>query len=169
MEALFTSFAHGKRVPLTIVRPSNLYGPGQVARPGFGLVRVLLEKALQGEPLEVWGDGSAVRDYLFIDDAVEAFERLIAQPDLSGTFNIGSGVGTSISGLIRLAERVTGREIGIIPRPAREVDVRVIVLNTARLRAATGWMPRRELEPGLGRTWAWLRAEGAASGTPGLE
>jgi UDP-glucose 4-epimerase len=50
-------------------------------------VRTLLDKALRAEPLEVWGDGSAVRDYLFIDDAVEAFERLIAQPDLSGTFN----------------------------------------------------------------------------------
>lgn len=158
LEAFFTSFAHGTRIPLTIVRPSNLYGPRQMARPGFGLVRTLLDKALHGEPLEVWGDGSAVRDYLFIDDAVEAFERLIGEPDLSGTFNIGSGVGTSISGLIRLAERVTGREIGIVTRRAREVDVRAIVLNTARLRAATGWMPRTELEPGLQQTWAWLHA-----------
>ena len=159
LEAFFTSFAHGHRVPFTIVRPANLYGPGQIARPGFGLVRTILDRALRGEALEVWGDGSVVRDYLFIDDAVDAFERLIAQPDLSGTFNIGSGVGTSITGLIGLVERVTGREIGIIVRAPREVDVRAIVLNTARLRGATGWMPRTELEPGLPRTWAWLRAQ----------
>jgi nucleoside-diphosphate-sugar epimerase len=110
-----------------------------------------------------------VPDHLFIVDAVEAFERLIAQPGLSGTFNTGSGVCTSISGLIRLAEGLTGREIGIIPRPAREVDVRATVLSTARLRAATGWMPRTELEPGLGRTWAWLRAEGVVSEAPVLQ
>ncbi len=160
LEAFFTSFAHNTRIPLTIVRPSNLYGPGQAARDGFGLVRTLLDKALRAEPLEIWGDGSAVRDYLFIDDAVEAFERLIAHPDVSGTFNVGSGVGTSISGLIRLVETVTGREIETVARPAREVDVRAIVLNTARLRAATGWMPRTELEPGLLRTWAWVSADG---------
>ena len=52
LEALFTSFAHAKRVPLTVVRPSNLYGPGQIARPGFELVRTLL-KALRAEALEV--------------------------------------------------------------------------------------------------------------------
>ena len=162
LEAFFTSFAHANRVPFTIVRPANLYGPGQIARPGFGLVRTLLDKAQSREPLEVWGDGSAVRDYVFIDDAVDAFARIMAQPDLSGTFNVGSGVGTSIAGLIRLAERVTGREIGIIARPAREVDVRAIVLNTARLRAASGWMPHTELEPGLRRTWAWLQGQDMA-------
>ncbi len=155
LEAFFTSFAHNHRIPFTIVRPANLYGPGQTARPGFGLVRTLLDKARRGETLEVWGDGSAVRDYLFIDDAVDAFARLLAQPDLSGTFNIGSGIGTSISGLIKLVERITGREIGLAPMPPREVDVRAIVLNTARLRAATGWMPRTELKPGLQRTWEW--------------
>lgn len=164
LEAFFTSFAHNNGIPFTIVRPANLYGPGQTARPGFGLVRTLLDKARRGEALEVWGDGSVVRDYLFIDDTVDACERIIAQPELSGIFNIGSGVGTSISGLIKLVERVTGREIRIISRPSREVDVRAIILNSARLRAATGWMPRTELEPGLQRTWEWLETEGFENG-----
>ena len=160
LEAFFTSFAHCNKVPLTVVRPSNLYGPGQALRGGFGLVRTLLDKALRGGPIEVWGDGSSVRDYLFIDDAVDACRRLIAQPDLSGIFNLGSGVGTSISALISLVSTVTGRDIEVLTHPARDVDVRAIVLDTGRIGAATGWAAQTALEPGLRRTWAWLRAAG---------
>lgn len=157
LEAFFTSFAHGNQVPLTIVRPSNLYGPGQLLRGGFGLVRTLLDKALRAEPVEVWGDGNSVRDYLFIDDAVDACSRLLTQSNRSGTFNLGSGVGTSISELIGLTRRVTGRDIKVIAHPAREVDVRAIVLDSTRLGAATGWVPHTDLETGVRRTWAWLR------------
>jgi UDP-glucose 4-epimerase len=120
-------------------------------------VRTLLEKALRGEAVEMWGDGSAVRDYLNIDDVVEACTRLIDNAQASGLFNAGSGTGTSIKDLITLVAQVTGRAPRIIERPARGTDVRAIVLDCTRLHAATAWKPTVALQEGLERTWTWVK------------
>lgn len=157
LEAFFTTFAHGHNVPLAILRPSNLYGPGQPLRAGFGIVRTLLEKARLGEPIEIRGDGSAVRDYLYIDDAVDACRRLIDTPQATGPYNAGSGSGASIATLIRLCIETTGRTIPVIHQSAPNTDVRAIVLDSTRLAAETGWNPSWSLEDGLRQTWSWLR------------
>ena len=157
LEYLFTAFAHTNNVSLAILRPSNVYGPGQQLRSGFGLVRTLLEKALHNTPVEMWGDGNAVRDYLYIDDAVEACLQLIDTQQAIGPFNAGNGSGTSIADLIALVGRVTGRELEVVQRPARGTDVRAIVLDSTRLQHATGWAPRTDLEEGLRLTWARLQ------------
>lgn len=156
LESFFTAFANSSGVSLAILRPSNLYGPGQPLRTGFGIVRALLEKARHGEPIEIWGDGETVRDYLYIDDAVDACVRMIDTPGATGPFNVGSGCGTSINALVKLAEDVTGCAIPVIRRPERGTDVRAIVLDSARLREATGWSADTLLEDGLQRTWEWL-------------
>jgi UDP-glucose 4-epimerase len=158
LEALFTAFAHANGISLAILRPSNIYGPGQPLRGGFGLVRTLLEKALREETVEMWGDGTAMRDYLFIDDFVEACTRLTDNPRITGVFNAGSGTGTSIRDLITLVAQVTGRVPEIVERPARGTDVRAIVLDCARLRAVAAWTPTVALEEGVDRTWKWLQA-----------
>ena len=157
LEALFTAFAHANGVSLAILRPSNIYGPGQPLRGGFGLVRTLLDKALRGETVEMWGDGTAMRDYLFIDDVIEACTRLTDNPQATGVFNAGSGTGTSIKDLITLVAQVTGRAPNIVERPARGTDVRAIVLDSTQLREATDWTSLIGLEEGLRRTWTWLR------------
>lgn len=160
LESLFTAFAHANDVALAILRPSNIYGPGQPLRDGFGLVRTLLDRAMHNAPVEMWGHGDSIRDYLFIDDAVEACLSLIDATDITGTFNAGSGTGTSIADLIALVGRATGRDLEINKRPARGTDVRAIVLDSTRLRGATGWTPRISLEQGLRQTWAWLQEVG---------
>jgi UDP-glucose 4-epimerase len=157
LEAMFGVFAQANSVPLVVLRPSNLYGPGQTLRNGFGLVRTVLENAFRGRPTEIWGDGSAVRDYLFIDDAVEACLSLLRSRSPDGVFNVGSGSGTSIREMIALVEHITGRKLPVTDRPARSTDVRDIVLDSGRLTSATGWTPTTTLEQGLRRTWDWVR------------
>lgn len=157
LEAFFTTFAHGCNIPLSILRPSNLYGPGQPLRPDFGIVRTLLEKVRLSEPIEIRGDGSAVRDYLYIDDAVDACRRLIDTPQATGPYNAGSGSGVSIATLVRLCSEATGHAISVHYRAAPNTDVRAIILDSARLAAATGWNPSWSLEDGLRQTWDWLR------------
>ncbi len=144
--------------PLAVLRPSNLYGPGQGLRAGFGIVRTMLEHARSGAPMQIWGDGSTVRDFLYIDDMVEACWRVL---QVQGTFNVGSGVGCSLAALRGLVERVTGKRVAVAHVPARAADVRHIVLDAGRLRAAAGWAPKMEMEEGLRRTWRWLE-DGAA-------
>jgi len=142
---------------VTILRPSNAYGPGQTLKRGFGLVRTLLEHARLGTALEIWGDGENVRDYIYIDDIVEATLRLIDQPHDSGTYNLGSGVGHSISQVRDVVELACGRPLHAAYCPARGTDVRSVVLDNTCLRARLGWQPGVGLADGVARTWEWLQ------------
>lgn len=151
---------------LVILRPANVYGPDQPLQAGFGFVRTLLEKARSAEPVEIWGDGRQVRDFLYIDDLVDACMRLLDVPAVTGTFNAGSGAGTSLLELVRLAVQVTGREIPVVLRPGRDIDVASIWLDCGRLRAATGWRSTTPLEAGLARTWQDLVQGGGAATAP---
>ncbi len=142
---------------VTILRPSNAYGPGQDLRRGFGFVRTVLEHASNGSPLEIWGDGEAVRDFVFVEDVAEAIALAIGNPADNGTYNVGSGQGYTLNEVLALAQRITGVEINTLHKPAREGDVRGVVLDVSRIRAALGWQPRINLEEGLRHTWEWLQ------------
>ena len=142
---------------VTILRPSNAYGPGQTMKSGFGLVRTLLEHARLGTAMEIWGDGENVRDYIYIDDIVEATLRLIDQPQDGGTYNLGSGMGYSINQVKDVVEQVCGRPLHAAYRPARGMDVRSVVLENTRLSARLGWKPGVGLVDGVARTWDWLQ------------
>jgi UDP-glucose 4-epimerase len=77
---------------VTVLRPSNLYGPGQSMRDGFGLIRTMLEHARQGTAMQIWGDGESVRDFLYIDDLVEACYQVLEQRSRGWeVFNVGAG------------------------------------------------------------------------------
>lgn len=145
---------HGEQI--TILRPSNLYGPEQPLRQGFGVIRTMLEYAQQGKPMEFWGDGETVRDFLFIDDWVDACIRLMKPNAPTGIYNVGVGEGCSLNSLRAIVERVTGRELKVHWKPSRSVDVSGIVLDSTRLRKATGWTPKVSLEEGVKKMWAWL-------------
>ncbi|MFZ2333456.1 MAG: NAD-dependent epimerase/dehydratase family protein [Sideroxyarcus sp.] len=146
----------GHRV--AILRPSNVYGPGQPHKASFGVIRSLLEHLRRGTSMEIWGDGETVRDYLYIDDLVEACLKTLEHP-VSVTFNVGNGAGYSLNELCQLAQRVTGRQLELRYRPARTGDVKAVVLDVGRIRRETGWMPLVNLEEGLHRTWAKLLEE----------
>lgn len=141
---------------VTILRPSNAYGPGQSMRHGFGLVRTVLEHARCGTSIEIWGDGENVRDYIYIDDVVEATTRLIARPIDSGTYNLGSGVGYSINQVRDIAAAIYKKEMDTVFLPPRGVDVRSIVLDTQLLNTRLNWRPRVGLVEGMTLTAKWL-------------
>jgi len=155
-EAFFRA-ARAQGHAVTILRPSNAYGPGQELRSGFGLVRTMLEHALAGTPLEIWGDGENVRDFIYIDDIVEACTRFIKLPEDSGTYNLGTGIGFSINQVRRIVESISGKEVPTTYRPARAVDVHSIVLDISRIKARLGWQPGVGLAGGMARTWEWLQ------------
>lgn len=142
---------------VSIVRPSNAYGPGQLLKGGFGLVRTLLEHARKGTQLHIWGDGENLRDYVYVDDLVEATVRLIEQPEAAGIYNLGSGRGYSVNQVKATVEEVTGLAIGTRHGPPRGVDVRAVVLDWKRAADLLGWRPAVELSEGVARTWRWLR------------
>lgn len=138
-----------------IVRPSNPYGPGQRPTGVQGLIASFLGRALSGEPLTIWGDGEIVRDYLYIDDLVEFLWLAGAQP-VPGTYNVGSGEGWSVNQIIDAISRSMGRKPDIIRLENRSFDVRRIVLDISRARAAFAWAPSVGLDAGISVTLAWV-------------
>jgi UDP-glucose 4-epimerase len=143
---------------VAVLRPSNAYGPGQTLRHGFGLIRTMLQHAQAGTTLEIWGDGENVRDYIYIDDVVEATLRLIRQPEDCGTYNLGSGEGYSINQVKQVVEKVCGKTLTTTYRAARGMDVRRIVLDNRLLRAQMDWQAKVTLADGVAQTWEWLKA-----------
>jgi UDP-glucose 4-epimerase len=141
---------------ITILRPSNAYGPGQMIKSGFGLVRTMLEHAHAGTPLEVWGDGENIRDFIYIGDLVDATVGFVNLPQDSSTYNLGSGVGFSVNQVRSLVEAQSGRKLLTVCRPGRGIDVRSVVLDSSRLNARLGWHPAVGLTEGIARTWDWL-------------
>lgn len=160
LESFLVTFSRLTGTRLTVLRPSNLYGPGQPLKSCFGLVRTMLQHIRQGTTMEIWGDGETVRDFLYIDDMVEACCRVRAKGDAGGeAFNIGAGTGHSINQLRQLAERITGRPLDVAYQPHRQVDVIRIVLDCSKIRAILGWAPTISLTEGLARTWQWLQSQ----------
>jgi len=143
---------------ISVLRPSNVYGPKQRYRPDFGIIRKLLEHARQGKPIEIWGDGEAIRDYLFIDDCVSATLSLMnIETKGFNSFNIGSGTGYSINDICDIVDGITGNPLQRHYHPARSIDVKKTVLDSTKLRQITGWQPMISLKAGIENTWEWLQ------------
>lgn len=158
LEAFITALVQQSPRSAIILRPSNFYGPGQRFRAGFGLVPTIFECLHTGTPLKVWGDGSSVRDYLFIDDFIDLILKLLSSPAPSRgthTYNVGAGCGYSLNQICVLIEELTKR---LIPRqsyPWRPVDVDRIVLDVSRIKQDYGWVAETSLSDGLRATCKW--------------
>lgn len=159
IEFFLHTFHHLTGQNITVLRPSNLYGPGQSLRHGFGLIRNMLENARCGKPISIWGDGESVRDFLYIDDMVDACCRVISdcRPGWQ-VFNVGSGEGHSINQIRQAIQEITGIPVQAEHHPARPGDVRSIVLDCTKLHADLGWSPATPLVEGIYRTWQWLQS-----------
>lgn len=142
----------------TIVRPSNLYGPGQPERLGFGIVPAAMGKTLRGETLHIWGDGSAERDYLYIDDFVRLCMAVLDGERQSGArvLNACSESSVSLDELLDEIERVTGRTLVRTYDPSRVVDVPKVAMRASLARQLYGWAPGMSLREGLELTWKWF-------------
>ena len=162
MEAFLQAYCRQFGRGVTILRPSNFYGPGQPYRKGFGIVRGMLEHLRRDRPVEIWGDGENIRDFIYIEDFVDACVRLVERGQAARTidvFNVGYGSGVSINRLCDLVESVTGGRIRKEYRAGRSIDVRSVVLDCSKLNRHAGWKPATDLETGLARTWEWLKTQ----------
>jgi UDP-glucose 4-epimerase len=139
-----------------VLRVANPYGPGQGSPPGLGAVHTFLKRAVTGQPIVIWGDGSVVRDYLYISDLVAA---LVAAGRLGGhrTYNIGSGEGRSLNQVVAAIEALLGRTVPVIHQAARPFDLPVNILDPGRARTELGWHPTIAFVDGLAMTLEALR------------
>jgi CDP-paratose 2-epimerase len=159
-------YARSYGLPATVFRMSCIYGPHQFGTEDQGWLAHFLIRALDREPITIYGDGLQVRDVLFVDDLVDAFTRAWWHIDaLRGrAWNIGGGVHNVISlvELLDLIEELEGRRPALAHAGWRQGDQRYYVSSTAAFEQVTGWRARVSPRAGVAALHAWLLEQRAA-------
>lgn len=149
-------------MPVTVLRLSNVYGPNQSPENAYcQVVSLFLDRALDGEPITVHGDGLQTRDFTYVGDVVDVVQKSLEGRVPPGEpFNVASGVETTIKDLAVLAQKVTGRTVPVRFEPHEHPEhVHRRCLSTEKLWKAAGWRVQVPLKEGLRRTADWLAKE----------
>lgn len=144
------------KLKFVIVRPSNPYGNGQKTHSKQGIIAVAMWKLINNEALEIWGDGSVIRDYLHVSDLCMAIYAIIKNDSWNKIYNIGSSEGVSINGIINIIEEVSQKKLIVNYLSSRAEDVPRNVLDTTKIKNDTDWTPKIELRNGLKGLWETL-------------
>lgn len=141
-----------------VARLANPFGAGQNLARGQGVVTTFLHHALSQRPIVVWGNGEVVRDFIHISDAAAGLVALARAAPLDGhqVFNIGSGEGVSLNGVIAELEAKLSQRLDVRYERGRKFDVPVSVLDISLIREALGWRPTLSFSEGLSQTLADL-------------
>ena len=147
-----------------IARIANPYGAGQNLSRGLGAITTFCHKALQDEPITIWGDGEIVRDYIYVGDVASALAALaLAEPSPTFVFNIGSGVGHSLNEIVREIEGHLNRKLEVTRTAERSFDVPRSILAIERAGRVLDWRPKMKFDKGIHRTLDDLAARASLS------
>lgn len=161
IEKYLSLFARMKAMQYAVLRISNPYGPYQPANTGQGVISTFIHKIAHDEEIEIWGDGSVIRDYVHVDDVSRAFALAAHTDSEQRIFNIGSGVGHDLNAILRQIEDLLGRKAKKRYFDGRLLDVPENILDIAMAKRHLGWEPRHDLIQGLGDAAAWLQSQTA--------
>src|SRR5690606_13571636 len=134
-------------------RISNPYGPRQHPHRKQGVIPIFLQQIADGRPITVFGDGSMVRDYVYVEDLAAMVASTVGCSPAHPVYNLGSGAGTSVAELLELARAVTGREVEVVHEPQPVTFVNRSVLDVSRFVGEFGVRPAVSLREGMEFTW----------------
>ena len=157
-EVYLNSFRHLYGLDCTHIAPANVYGPRQDPHGEAGVVAIFSQALLAGESTTVFGDGGNTRDYVYVDDVVDAFVLAAGGDGVGRRFNIGTGGQTSDRELHSVVAAAVGVADDPQFAPARLGDIRNSCLDSAAARAVLGWRPAVALDEGVRRTVEYFRA-----------
>jgi UDP-glucose 4-epimerase len=159
-EDYLASFAELEGLEPVSLRLGNVYGPRQDPHGEAGVVAIFCNRLLQDEPVTIFGDGRQTRDYVYVDDTVDAFVAAGGQPDVGGArLNVATGVETSVLELYATLREVAGFGEEPTFAPPRTGELARIALDFGAAERVLGWRPKVDLADGIARTWAWFFQE----------
>jgi UDP-glucose 4-epimerase len=155
--------AYAKLYAMDVVclRYFNVFGPNQRFDAYGNVIPIFVFQMLRGEPLTILGDGEQTRDFVHVNDVVQANIRAAEAPGVSGAFNIGSGSRITINRLVELIRGVSGMNPVVRYGPPRPGDVRDSLADISAARRAFGFDPSTDMQDGLANYLAWAREEAA--------
>jgi UDP-glucose 4-epimerase len=143
------------------LRYANVYGPRQNPAGEAGVVAIFCHQLLRREPCVINGDGKQTRDYTYVADVAAANLAALERPHVTGPFNIGTGVETTVNNLHERLIKAAGLDAAPVHAPARPGEQRRSCLDSARAARDLGWRPAVSLDAGLARTYEFFRKESA--------
>lgn len=154
-EHLTHAYHREHNLPTVTFRPFNVYGPGQI---GEGAISIMIRKALKNEDIYIFGDGSQIRAWCYVDDMVDALMKALSMPKAVGeSFNIGNARAvTTIYGLAQTICRVLNSNSKIVFRDALSADIELRIPNVDKSEELLGFKAKVDLEEGLIRTAEWI-------------
>ena len=158
-EIYLNTFRHLYGMECSHIAPANVYGPRQDPHGEAGVVAIFAKALLAGRPTKVFGDGSNTRDYVFVDDVVDAFVRACGAAGGGQRFNVGTGVETSDRELHTVVASAAGAPDDPAFAPARLGDVARSCLDARKAAMVLGWKPRVQLADGVRRTVEYFREQ----------
>lgn len=157
MEKLLYLYHHNQHFNYTVLRVSNAYGERQNLYKNQGVIGVWLKNISQNKPIEIWGDGSVVRDYVYVQDVANAVLNALAKVKSADIYNIGGGgKGHSLNDIIAVIKEELGISFEVNYKPSRNFDVPVNILDISKAIAEIGYQPTVGLSEGISRTWQWI-------------
>lgn len=155
-EAYCQAYSASFGMEAVALRFSNVYGPFSAHKRNNAVPR-FVTRALRGEPLEIYGDGSRSRDFIHVDDICSAIERALQTEGIGGeVFQLATGVETTVKELADTVLELTGSTAGIVHRPARPGEVERTSVDVSKAARVLGWRPRISLTEGLCSTIEWF-------------
>lgn len=149
IENIIRMYNHNYKMNNKILRISNPYGLGQDYHKGVGVISAFINKILNNETVEIWGDGNIIRDYIYIDDLCQAFVDILNYRGQEEVFNIGSGKGYSLNEILNIIEKIHGKPIKKIYLDNRIVDVQKVVLDITKVKQELNFKPKTSFKEGL--------------------
>lgn len=141
-----------------VLRVANPFGQFQTAVKNQGVIAAFMRQAMQGQVIDIWGDGSVVRDYVYIDDVISAMLAAATHEGPSRVFNVGTGEGRSLSEIVKAIEQVSGLTIPVRYGAGRAIDVPRSILDVTLARRELHWRPRQDFLSGVRLTWDWMQS-----------
>lgn len=160
IEKCLALYRHLHGLDYQILRVANPYGRYQSPSKKQGIVATIIDRALRDIPIEIWGTGETIRDFIHVDDVVAALIMSVGHNGPHRCFNVGSGVGRSVNQVLESVERVMGRgELRVVYKSGRDADVPINVLDTTRITEEMGWRPVRPWLESLQETVDWMTSQ----------
>jgi UDP-glucose 4-epimerase len=158
IEKYLRLYEHHHGLSFRVLRVANLFGPFQLPGKNQGVIAALISCALHQKEFEIWGDGTAVRDYVYVDDVVDALLLAATDESEQRIFNIGSGQGRDLRQVMAEIEANLGIKLAVRRTKGRLIDVPASILAIDRARDILGWRPRTPFDVGIKQTIAWWRS-----------
>lgn len=143
----------------TVFRISNPYGERQPFNRKQGVIPIFLENIFLDKPITVLGDGSMVRDYIYVKDVANMISTTFNDENIGSLYNIGSGLGTTVNDLVEIARSVTSKDIKIEHQPTPSTFLHKVILDSNKFSSDFGIAPTTSIEDGMRKTYKYIKSQ----------